>query len=131
MIVAEGEVRHRPNRDGIVDDDRTFFDRADAEDRHLRLIDDRHAELCPEGAWIRDRERAAGHLVGFQLFVPRAVRQIGDSAAQPEKVPFVSVPDHRHDQTPVERDRNADVDFLVVDDVVAVNRGVHDRHRTE
>ena len=34
----------------------------------------------------------------------------------------------RHDQPPVERDRDADVDVLVIDDVVAVDRGVDDRH---
>ena len=33
-----------------------------------------------------------------------------------------------HDQPPVERHGDADVDVLVVDDVVAVDRRVDDRH---
>src|SRR5688572_6335697 len=32
VVVAERQVGHRPDRDRIVDDDRTLLDRADAED---------------------------------------------------------------------------------------------------
>src|SRR6185436_9262690 len=45
MVVTEREERHRPDADGIVDDDGAFLDRADAKNGHLRLVDDRHAEL--------------------------------------------------------------------------------------
>ena len=48
VVVAERQVRHRPDRDRVVDDDRPLLDRADAENRHLRLVDDRHAELRAE-----------------------------------------------------------------------------------
>ena len=48
VIEAERQVRHRPDRDPVVDDDRPLLDRADAEDRDLRLVDDRHAELRAE-----------------------------------------------------------------------------------
>ena len=67
VIVAERQVRHRPDRDRVVDDDRTLLDVADAEDRDLRLVDDRHPEQRAEHARIGDRERAAGHFVGLEL----------------------------------------------------------------
>ena len=48
MVEAERQIRHRPDRDRVVDDDRPLLDRADAQDRDLRLVDDRHAELRAE-----------------------------------------------------------------------------------
>ena len=65
---------------------------------------------------------------GLSCLAARAVGEVGDRAAQAEQVLLVGVLDHRHDQAPVERDRDAEVDVLVVDDVVAVDRRVDDRH---
>ena len=48
MVEAQRQIRHRADRNRIVDDDRALLDRADAEDRDLRLVDDRHAELGAE-----------------------------------------------------------------------------------
>src|SRR5256885_15153851 len=42
MVVAQREVRHRADADGIVDGDRALLDGPDTEDGHLRLVDDRH-----------------------------------------------------------------------------------------
>ena len=128
VVVAERQIPHRPDRDRIVDHDGTFLDVADAEDRHLRLVDDRHAEQRAEHAGIRDGERAAADFVRLELLRARARRQIRDRAAQAEQVLFVRVLDDGDDQPPVERDRDAEVDVLVIDDVVAVDRGVDDRH---
>src|SRR5512138_2169116 len=57
MVITEREVRHRPDSDRIVDDNRALLDRADTENRHLRLIDDRHAELRAKMAGVRNGER--------------------------------------------------------------------------
>jgi hypothetical protein len=65
---------------------------------------------------------------GFSCLLPRAVREVGHGAADADQVFLVRVLDHRHDQPPVERHRDADVDLLVVDDVLAVDRGIDDRH---
>ena len=54
---------------------------------------------------------------GLSCLRARAVREVGDRAAQPEQVLLVRVLDHRDDQAPVERHGDADVDVLVVDDV--------------
>src|SRR5262245_66091001 len=58
MVVAERQVAHHANADHVVDDHRTFLDGADAEDRHLRLIDDRQSELRTEVAQVSDRAGA-------------------------------------------------------------------------
>src|SRR3954469_1363468 len=44
VIVAQGDVAHRADGDGVVDDDRAFFDGAEAEDADVGLADDRQAE---------------------------------------------------------------------------------------
>src|ERR1700733_14842532 len=44
VIVTKGQVGHRPDGDGVVDDHGALLDLADAEDRDLRLTDDRHPE---------------------------------------------------------------------------------------
>src|SRR5204863_1865338 len=66
MVVAQREVRHRADADGIVDGDRALLDGPDTEDGHLRLVDDRHAELRPELPRVRDREGPAVYFVGVQ-----------------------------------------------------------------
>ena len=127
MVVAERQVRHRPDRDRVVDDDRPLLDRADAENRDLRLVDDRHPELRAELPGVGDGERAAVHFFGLELLRARAIGDVGDRAAQAEQVLLVGVLDDRHDQAALERDRDAEVDVLLVDDVVAVERRVDDR----
>src|SRR3954470_20401792 len=48
VVVPQRQIRHRPDADRIVDDDGALLDRADAENRDLRLVDDRDAELRAE-----------------------------------------------------------------------------------
>jgi hypothetical protein len=75
-----------------------LLDGADAEDRHLRLIDDRHPELRAEDTGIRNREGPALHFFRLQLFRPRARGDIGDRTAQAEQALVVGVLDDRNDQ---------------------------------
>jgi hypothetical protein len=126
VVVPQREIRHRPDRYRLVDDDRTLFDRADAEDRHLRLVDDRHPELRAELPWIRDREGAALDVIRFQLLRARALGKVGDRAAEAEQVLLVGLFDHGNDEAAFKRHCDADVDVLAVDDVVAVERGIDD-----
>ena len=74
MVVGQGKICHLTNRDIIVafgrgQNFRTFFDRSDAKDRDLRLIDDRRAEQSAKNTGIRDREGPALDLVRVKLFV--------------------------------------------------------------
>ena len=64
---------------------------------------------------------------GLSFFVRARVAEVVDRAAQAEEILLVGVADHRDDQALVERDGDADVDVLLVDDVVAVDRRVDDR----
>ena len=128
VVVAEREVPHRSDRDRVVDHDGALLDVADAENGHLRLVDDRHPEERPEDAGVRDRERAAADFVRLELLRARARREIRDRAAQAEQVLLVGILDDGDDQSPVERDRDAEVHVLVIDDVVAVDRRVDDGH---
>src|SRR5438132_1131163 len=112
MVVAEREIRHRPDRDRIVEYDGPLLDVADAQDRDLRLVDDGHPEERAEHAGVGDREGSAGDLLRLQLLAARAACQVGDGTAQAEQVAFVGVLDDRNDQPPVERDGNAAVPAL-------------------
>src|SRR5205085_7060524 len=81
MVEREREVGHMTNGNQIValfsrDHFRAFLDCADAEDGDLWLIDDRCAEETAEHTGIRNGERAACNLVGFELFGACAVGQI-------------------------------------------------------
>ena len=53
------------------------------------------------------------------------------AAAEAEQALLVGLLHHRDDEPPVERDGDADVDVLLVDDVVAVERRVEDGKRPE
>ncbi len=48
VVVGHRQVHHRADRDGVVDHHRALLDPADAEDRDLRLVDDRQAEQAAE-----------------------------------------------------------------------------------
>ena len=78
-------------------------------------------EQAAEAAEIGDGERAALHFVGLELARAGARGQIDDGALQAQHVLLVGVADHRHDQAVFQRHRDADVDLVVVDDVVAVD----------
>jgi hypothetical protein len=80
VVVAQRNEHALADGDHVVDDLDAFFDLADTQDGHLRLADDRQADQSAEDAWVRDRERAALDVVGGELLVPGAVREIGDAA---------------------------------------------------
>ena len=117
MVVREREVHDRPDRDHVLaelvlDDPRPLHDGVGAEDRGLRLADDRRAVERAVAAGVRDRERAALDVVGQQLLVARALREVGDAARDPEQVEALGVLQHRDDQALAvgELDRVAEVD---------------------
>jgi len=113
MIVPERDVAHRTDRDRIVDDHRSLFDRANTEDGDLRLVDQWKAIECAKDSRVGDGERSRLHFFRIQLLATRAVGDIVNRARQPEQVFLVGVPDYRHDQAILERDSNAKVDALI------------------
>ena len=73
----------------------------------------------------------SGHLFGLELFGAGAVGEVGDGAAQVEQIAAAGLFDDRHDEPPVERHGNADVDVVVVDNVIANQGGVDHRNRLQ
>ena len=61
---------------------------------------------------------------GFSFFGPGASRQIVDGATQAEEILLVRVPDDGNDQSLIQRDSDPEVDVLLVNDVVPVDRRV-------
>src|SRR4029077_17180166 len=124
MVVAQRDVAHGADGDGVVDDHRALFNGAEAENSDVGLADDRQTEEAPENARISDGESAFLHLFGLQLLGARAFGKIVQIALDAEEVFLVGVLDDRDDQAPFEGYSDADIDFLVQDDVGAVERGI-------
>src|SRR5437763_14507993 len=81
MIEAECEISHAANGDIVFTvsrgkNFRALFDLANAENRNLRLIDDRRAEQSSEYARVGDGESAARNFIRFQLLSSRALGEI-------------------------------------------------------
>ena len=71
-------VPDRSHDDRVVADDRTRRDAPDAQDRHLRVVDDRGLEEAGELACARDGERRIAQLVRGQRAVSRPVGEACD-----------------------------------------------------
>ena len=93
----------------------------------MRLGNDGGAELLAEDAGVGEGEGAAGDLVGGKLLGAGAIGQVDDTAGDAEKALLLGLLEHGDDQTPLQRDGDADVDVLVVADGLAFRGSVHDR----
>jgi len=98
-----------------------------AEDRALRRIDDRCRHERAEHAPVGDGERAAGQFLERDRALARLAGIVGDLLLELGKSPGIRVAHDRDDQTTLGGDRHTDVVILVIDDVIAVDRGVDDR----
>src|SRR5690554_3315532 len=83
VVVGQGQVAHRADRDDVLavralDDRGALDDRARREDRGVADVDDRGVDECPARTGVRDRERCAAQLVGLDLVLARAAREVGD-----------------------------------------------------
>jgi hypothetical protein len=77
VIVAEGDVHHRAHDHLAADRDPMLLDLVQAEDAHLRRLQDRSAEQTRRSA-ARDRERAALDLLDRERAVLRALGEVLD-----------------------------------------------------
>ena len=131
MVPRHRQVGHRPDRNRITlrafNDDRPFDDRLEIQDRHLRLIDDRGREHGTELPRVGDRERPTVDLVGLESLRTSALGQLGDRRREPLEAEPLGSRDHRNDQPLVERHRDPEVDVVVMDELVAIDRRVEDR----
>jgi hypothetical protein len=127
VVEAQREVSHRAHHHGVVHHDRPLLDRPDPEDGHLRLVDDREAELSAELSRVGDREGSAVDIVRAQFLRSGPVGQIGDLASECTHALLVRLTDDGHDQARVECDRHAEVDPFPEHHRVAIERGIHHR----
>ena len=134
MVVAEGEVGHVANADRVVPevvlhDDGPLLDHPGAEDRDLRLVDDRRPEEIAEDAHVGDREGAALDVVEVQCLGSGLLGERVRSLGQPHETQSIGVPEHGHDKLlpVIQRHRDSEVDVGVVDDTGPVHRRVQDR----
>ena len=125
MVGGEVDGHHGADFQLVAHDDRPLLRRADSQDADLREVEDGVEVVDAEHPEVRDREAAAGHLVGGQLH--RAGGLIEGLAARADllEAEQVGVAEDGHDQPAVERDRDAHVDVAVLNDGVADERGVH------
>lgn len=131
VVEAERETLDGADGDGVVavlvrEDFGFLVEASDAENRALRLVDDRRAELLAEDAGVREGEGSTGDLVGRELLAAGAFGDIDDRAGNTEEVFLLRLLDDRDDETPIECDSDADVDVLVVTDGFALNRSIDD-----
>src|SRR5262245_40538563 len=97
---------------------------ADSQDRYLRLIDDRRGRISAEQAEVGDRKCAARDFIGFQLFVSRPAGEVLRGASEPENAQSIRLFNDRDNQAPIERDCHADIEIMMVDDILAFERGI-------
>src|SRR5579863_7275113 len=124
MIEGERQIGYGTDGNGVVNHHRLFLHGADAENGYLRLIDDRRSENTAEASEIRDGECPTLYFIRLQLARTRASGEIDDGTLQTQHVLLVGIANHRHDQSILQRHRDPDVDFVVVDDVRTFDGGV-------
>ena len=131
MIVRQCKIRHLPNSNVVVAVCRgqnlcSLFDRADAEDRDLRLIYDRRSIKTTENTGIRDGKCSALHLVRFEAFCPGTVRKVVCCDGELRQRKSIGVSDHRNDQAPIESDGHAEIYIAFVNDFITVDLRIDD-----
>ena len=91
----------------------------------MRRIQDRRRQQRPVHATVRDREGAALHLLDGELAVSGAPAEVGDRLLYLGELHAVRLAHHRHDEALLGADGDADVVVVLVDDVRAVDLGIH------
>ena len=118
MIVGERERHHQPRDEGAVGPDRLHLRAGHAQDCHLGPIHDRRKGAPAEAPQIRDRERAALHIVERQLAGAGFLRRVRDVIGQLKNIFLIHVAHNGHEQAAIGVDRDADVKVLLVDDLL-------------
>ena len=124
MVEGDREGSGAPHDDLTLADDRARCDPADAQDRDLRMVDDRGLEEAGELAGARHRERRAAELLCRKRSRPRSLCERGDFGPELVDGLLVRVPDDRHHESVVGLHRNPEVIAVEVQDRVAVEAGV-------
>jgi uncharacterized repeat protein (TIGR01451 family) len=120
MIATHRYAEPLPNHDAAVHDDRLVLGASDRKDASFRRIDDRRELIDrPEHAEVGHRERRSGVLLRLELSLTGELGELANFLRdQPHRLP-IGVEDHRHDETVVGRDSDAEVHAVEVANLVA------------
>ncbi len=131
MVVGEGQVHDRADDDLAVLDDRTLHDVVEAHDRGLRVVEDRRRQPGAVDAAVGDGEHAALEFGQLDLAVAGALAEVADGLLDAGEIELVAVADDGDHQALVGAHGHADVEEVVLDDVVAVELRVDGGHFLE
>ena len=136
MVVGEGKVNLVADGDDVTSwsfEDRGFlFDRPDAEDGRLRLVDDRGTEERARGAVVRDGEGTARHLVWGELTLATLVGKESYLLCDAGEAELIGITDDGHDEVAIGKgNSHTYVDVLTLDDVIAIDRCIDAREVLE
>jgi hypothetical protein len=124
VIPGQRQGQHQARLEGLAIPHRLDGGLAHAQDRHLGRIDDGR-EVAPANATqAGDGEAGARHLGRRQLAVARLLGQLAHFLADLQDALLVGILDHRHHQAVGRVGRKADMEVLLVDQGVAVQRAV-------
>jgi len=131
-VVERHRDRPGPSNDNLtVPHDRPRSDTADAENRHLRVVDDRRGEEAGELPRARHGEGRAANLLGLQRALACAVGKTSDLRVDLLHRLRVAAPDHRDDEALFRLDGHSDVVAVEVDDLVPLEARVQLRELAE
>src|SRR3954447_23211205 len=98
VIVGECEVHHRADDDLTIERDWALLDFMHAENARLWGVEDGGRHERAVHAAIRDRERAALHLLDLELAVAGALAEIGDRLLDFRERHALGAAQHRDDE---------------------------------
>ena len=133
MVEAQAQVADRRNPQAVpAVGDHPLRHPVGRDDPHLGRVQDRERHPGAGRARVRDRERAAGEVVGPELLRPRPRPDVADRRREIGEPHPVGVADDGHDQPlKVEIDRDPEPDRAVDDERVAADGRVEERERAQ
>src|SRR5262252_9848540 len=127
MIVRQREIHHWPSLDLAAYDNRAFLNLVHAQNTRLWCVQNRGRHQGSIDAAVADGESAALHFIDLQSAIARPPTKIDDCLFDLCKRHVIGIANNRHDQTLLGADRYTDMIIIPVDDVGAVDLGVHGR----
>ena len=111
----------RRTDDLAVPNDRAVLDAVDAEDRNLRIVQERRDEEAGRATGARHRERAAAQLLGSERARAGGLREPADVGVEVVERPRVASADDRYDEALLGLHRDADVVAVEVHEVAVLD----------
>jgi len=127
VVIAQGEVHHWADHNLAVERDRTFVYGVKSEDRALGGVEDRGGEHRAEDAAVGDGEYAAFEVGERDLAFAGLLGDLRDAFFYFGHAEQVALADDGNHEAFVGRDRHADVEIMILNDLVAVDLGVDGR----